>query len=250
MASLGKIIGTTALQLIRAAMQRTIHFVGGEKGGVGKSVFARFLSQFFIDQYIPFVGFDADSAHQSFARFYGEYATPIDLDEPHALDSIVEAAVGPEPKQIVIDLAAQSAKKLWRWLDEGEVLDLLEENDVKIICWHLLDDSRDGVAMLGELVAKFGEKARYVAVLNQGRGYDFDAFHQSPLADELRANGGAIIELPKLNPGTMAKIDLSDVSFWAAVHNSDASNLSLMDRQRGKVWLKRAGASVSDVLGV
>lgn len=243
-------IGPVGVLLIRAAMQRTIHFVGGEKGGVGKSVFARFLAQFFIDEYIPFEGFDADSSHRSFARFYGDYATAIDLEQPQALDAVVEAAVGAEPKQVVVDLAAQSAKKLWRWLDEGEVLDLLEERDVRIICWHLLDDSRDGVTMLGELVAKFGEKARYVAVLNQGRGYDFDAFHQSPLADELRANGGAIIELPKMNPGTMAKIDLCDVSFWAAVNNSDASNLSLMDRQRGKVWLKRTKSTVSEVLGL
>lgn len=231
-------------------MQRAIHFVGGEKGGVGKSVFARLLAQFFIDQYIPFVGFDADSSHQSFARFYGDFATPLDLEDPSALDSIVEVALGAEGKQVVIDLAAQSAKKLWRWLDEGEVLDLLRENGVQIICWHLLDDSRDGVAMLGELVAKFGAQARYVAVLNQGRGYNFDAFHQSPLADELRANGGTIIELPKLNPGTMAKIDLSDASFWAAINHGESSTLSLMDRQRGKVWLKRASSSVGEVLGI
>ena len=33
----------------------TVHFVGGEKGGVGKSVVARLLAQLFIDRALPFV---------------------------------------------------------------------------------------------------------------------------------------------------------------------------------------------------
>lgn len=37
-----------------------IHLIGGEKGGVGKSVVARLLAQYFIDKEIPFVGFDTD----------------------------------------------------------------------------------------------------------------------------------------------------------------------------------------------
>jgi cellulose biosynthesis protein BcsQ len=35
-----------------------IHLVGGEKGGVGKSLVARLLAQYFIDHSLPFVGFD------------------------------------------------------------------------------------------------------------------------------------------------------------------------------------------------
>ena len=35
-----------------------LHFIGGEKGGVGKSVVARILAQYFIDRQIPFLGFD------------------------------------------------------------------------------------------------------------------------------------------------------------------------------------------------
>ncbi|MDO9048516.1 MAG: hypothetical protein Q7U66_12385 [Methylobacter sp.] len=37
-----------------------IHFIGGEKGGVGKSVVARVLAQYMIDNEIPFIGFDTD----------------------------------------------------------------------------------------------------------------------------------------------------------------------------------------------
>jgi cellulose biosynthesis protein BcsQ len=42
-----------------------IHFIGGEKGGVGKSVCARLLSQYLLDRELSFRGFDADSSHQT-----------------------------------------------------------------------------------------------------------------------------------------------------------------------------------------
>ena len=50
-----------------------IHFVGGEKGGVGKSLTARLLAQYFIDRNMPIVGFDTDRSH---AERVNEFATP------------------------------------------------------------------------------------------------------------------------------------------------------------------------------
>ena len=48
----------------------SLNFIGGEKGGVGKSVAARVLAQYFIDKNQPFIGFDTDRSHNSFTRFY------------------------------------------------------------------------------------------------------------------------------------------------------------------------------------
>ena len=44
-------------------MLTNIHLIGGEKGGVGKSMVARLLAQYLIDQSIPFLGFDTDKSH-------------------------------------------------------------------------------------------------------------------------------------------------------------------------------------------
>ena len=38
----------------------SLNFIGGEKGGVGKSVTSRLLAQYFIDHSRPFVGYDTD----------------------------------------------------------------------------------------------------------------------------------------------------------------------------------------------
>lgn len=230
-----------ALPLIQfPAMQNSIHLVGGEKGGVGKSTFSRLLAQYFIDRQLPFAGLDTDRSHQSFVRFYADFTEHLDVDDFEGLDQIVEAALAEPDRQVVVDLAAQSARPLWSWLDDADVIELLEESHIRLVCWHLLDDSRDSSDMLAELLEHFGKSAQCVAVLNRGRGRDFDVFERSGLRQRLHKLGGKVVELPKLHHASMAKIDLCDASFWAAAHNPAIGNLTMMDRQRCKIWLRRA----------
>ena len=66
----------------------SINFIGGEKGGVGKSVAARLLAQYFIDKGRAFTGFDTDRSHTSFTRFYSDYAAPVVVDTYEGLDHI------------------------------------------------------------------------------------------------------------------------------------------------------------------
>ena len=55
----------------------SLNFIGGEKGGVGKSVVARVLAQYFIDKNELFTGFDTDRSHTSFIRFYEDFVDDI-----------------------------------------------------------------------------------------------------------------------------------------------------------------------------
>src|SRR5689334_23364796 len=106
----------------------SVHFIGGEKGGVGKSVVARVLAQYMIDGNIPFVGFDTDRSHGSLLRFYGDYASPVVVDNYEGLDQIIETALLEPEKNILIDLAAQTHDALVKWMDESGVLELARES--------------------------------------------------------------------------------------------------------------------------
>ena len=46
-----------------------IHFIGGEKGGVGKSLVSRLVAQYLIDKELPVLGFDTDRSHGALLRF-------------------------------------------------------------------------------------------------------------------------------------------------------------------------------------
>jgi len=228
-----------------------VHLIGGEKGGVGKSVMSRVFAQYCIDRNIQFQGFDSDRSHGSFMRFYQGFTEHVGLENFQSLDRLAEAALRGNDMQVIVDLAAQSSTALRGWLADTGVLELFREAGVMVNCWHILDDGKDSLDMLSNLLEEFKNEARYVVVLNHGRGARFDAFHASPQKQRTLELGGKIIELPKLHEGSMRLVDHSNSSFWAAINAGENGEqlLGLLDRQRVKIWLRRVYAEL-DTLGL
>ncbi len=228
-----------------------IHLIGGEKGGVGKSLVARILAQYLIDKELPFLGFDTDRSHGALLRFYAGFASPALLDRPEALDAIIEAAVAQPDRRILVDLAAQTHDPLAHWMDESGVLELAAEAGFAFYYWHVMDSGRDSVDLLKKLLDRFGNRLRYVLVLNQLRGDDFSLLKQS--GEETRALelGARMVTIKRLNEAAIQKIDATSSSFWAARNTAEKENagLGIMDRQRVKIWLRAAYDQI-DAVGV
>jgi hypothetical protein len=216
----------------------TIHFIGGEKGGVGKSVVARLCAQYFIDRSIPFVAVDADGSHGALLRFYADYTRAVDLGEYESADTILGLATESE-RRVLVDLPAQSDRPLAAWIAEAGILDLAAESGVRIVFWHVIDDGKDALTTLDRLFDRYGEATRYCIVKNLGRGRDFSLYDRSETRATADRLGAAVVELPELHPAAMQKIDRLDASFWAAVNTSAGGpdGFTRMERQRVKVWL-------------
>jgi len=219
-----------------------IHFIGGEKGGVGKSLVSRLVAQYLIDKELPFLGFDADRSHGALLRFYAGFASPVLIDRYEALDSIIEAAVEQPDRRILVDLAAQTHDPLVQWMDESGVLDMAAESGFTITYWHVMDSGRDSVDLLKKLLDRFGARLNYVLVRNQMRGDDFGMLEQSGEQDRALGFGADVVSIKHLSDSIIQKIDASSSSFWAAQHDADKSRtgLGMMDRQRLKMWLRDA----------
>ena len=215
-----------------------IHLIGGEKGGVGKSLVSRLLAQYFIDHQIPFVGFDTDRSHGALMRFYAGYASPVVVDRYEAMDAIVEAAVDHPGRRVLVDLAAQTHAPLVQWMEESGVLDLADVSGVTVHYWHVMDSGRDSVELLHRLIDQFGARLRYVLVRNQLRGDDFGQLERSGQQARALALGARVITLKRLHDAVMQKIDAHNTSFWAARHlgSKEGPGLGLMERQRLKIW--------------
>jgi len=220
----------------------SIHLIGGEKGGVGKSVVARVLAQYFIDREIPFLGFDTDRSHGALLRFYADYASPVVIERYESLDAIVEAAAAEPERRILVDLAAQTHAPLVKWMDDSGVLEMKDELGITFRYWHVMDSGKDSVDLLGVLLERFGARLDYTVVLNQLRGDSFDIFERSEIRSRALALGAHIIGLKRLHGPVINKIDANSASFWAARHKSesDPNGLGLLERQRVKVWLRNA----------
>jgi hypothetical protein len=217
-----------------------IHLIGGEKGGVGKSMVARLLAQYFIDHSIPFTGFDADRAHGALLRFYSGYAAPVQVDEYESLDAIVEAASShPEPR---------TGESLTRWMDESQLLAVAPELNLHIRYWHVMDSGRDSVELLRQLFERHQARLNYVVVQNQLRGSHFRLFDESGLASQAQTYHASIIPIHRLHESTMIKIDAASSSFWAAIQDNDqTTGLAVLERQRLKNWLQCAYAAIATV---
>ncbi|CAA9890818.1 conserved hypothetical protein [Candidatus Methylobacter favarea] len=227
----------------------TIHFIGGEKGGVGKSVVARVLAQYMIDNEIPFTGFDTDRSHGALLRFYSDYASPTIIDNYQSLDAIMETASANPEQRILVDLAAQTHHPLEQWIDESGVLELADELGISLCYWNVMDSGKDCVDLLNKLLDQYGTNFNYIVVRNQLRDDNFTILETSGVKDRALAFGAKIITLKKLHAPVMTKIDGNSSSFWAA-KNKDTDNLNalgLLERQRVKIWLRHAYSEIESV---
>ncbi|OYY93894.1 MAG: mobilization protein [Hydrogenophilales bacterium 28-61-23] len=218
-----------------------LHLIGGEKGGVGKSLVARVLAQYLIDHELSFIGFDTDQSHGALLRFYADFAAPVAIDRYESLDRIVEAAVAEAERRVLVDLAAQTHPFLMRWMEDSGLLEMVDELGLDLTYWHVMDSGQDAVDLLRQLLDRFGGRLKLVLVLNEVRGDRFGLLEASGQRARAEGLGAQVMSMRHLQDAAMQKIDGHSSSFWSAVNNKDAgpANLGLLERQRVRIWLNR-----------
>jgi hypothetical protein len=228
-----------AAGLVSTGFVSHIHFVGGEKGGVGKSVVARLLAQWFIDRSLPFAAVDGDLSHGALVRSYADYSQAVDMTDPTSADQIVDRALGAD-RRVLIDLPAQSIRSLETWLTEANVFAFAKETGIRMSLWHVTDGGFASVGELERALDLFGDQFEHKVVKNLGRSKNFTQFDDSKAKHHLDQLGGRTIELPELDAAAMYKVDRLGSSFWGAVHSSDLDGLKPLERQRVRLWLERS----------
>lgn len=228
-----------------------IHFVGGEKGGVGKSVLSRLLSQYFLDNGIPYAGVDADQSHATLSRYYTEYTQPVTLDHFESIDKIMELALE-EDRHVLIDLPAQSQRFLDRWIVDNGVIDLCHDMNISLVYWYTVDGGPDSVNLLNDFLNKYQKQLNIIVAKNQGCGSDFSSIEALPqfTQGELVTAKVRQFYLPGLHAPTMHRIEKLGLSFWAAANLKDSAgeHLGLMERQRSKVWANKAFRALGEMI--
>lgn len=225
-----------------------IHFIGGEKGGVGKSMTSRLLAQYLIDTGTPFIGLDSDQSHGTFSRFYSDYASPLIIDSYDSLDQLILLAEEHPDSDLIIDLAAQTSVRLGKWIDESDAFTLLQELGCQVYLWHVMDDGADSVNLLNNLLNRYPQDfIKLVVVSNLGRGECFEYFEKSATYQKAQERKALFITLAKLQPQLTQRIDFSNTSFWSAANNIAVMNV--IERSRVRVWLRNNYAQFDKLTG-
>merc|ERR1711879_264952 len=106
---------------------------------------------------------------------------------------------------------------------------------------------------MGEkFLAKYQYFIQCVVVKNEGRGCEFSDVENlvETMTDEEVAEVGSI-SLPALHGNTMFKVNKLGLSFWAAINSQEQGmqGMTLMERQRTKVWMMKAQGELASVMG-
>ena len=204
---------------------------------------ARVLAQYFIDKKLPFTGFDTDRSHTTFTRFYQDFASPVIVDSYESLDAIAGAFEDVQDgagQRVIVDLAAQTAAPVARWIGDSDLFGVMAEMGVTVNFWHIADAGKDSVDLLGRLLETYGAGPNYFVLKNQGRGTDFSQLEQSAAMEKALQLGARVLTLGQLQEASMRKIDRQNASFWAALNRPTGTDtLGLLERQRVKNWLKK-----------
>ncbi len=226
-----------------------VHFIGGEKGGVGKSLFSQLVCQWFIEHEVAISALDADASRGALLRSYAEVSRAIDLSVFESADQIMDRALAKE-RQVVVDLPAQSFRQLDRWLEESDVATLASEMAVDLVYYHVTDGGFDSMKTLETAMSRLPELMRIVVVCNHRFSNDFSHIESSSPLQAVTSNGGTIIALPMLDPRLLFKVESRGASLRSVfdLSRNGTGILTVMERRRVERWRALTDAQLEPVL--
>lgn len=116
----------------------TIHLTLQGKGGVGKSLVAAVLAQYFKNAGRDVRCIDTDPVNRTFAQYAALGADRLQLRDEHnridqrSFDSLIERFLVEDGATFVVDNGASTFLPLWHYLLENNVLDYLRDNGRKV----------------------------------------------------------------------------------------------------------------------
>ncbi|BAB76603.1 mobilization protein [Anabaena sp. FACHB-709] len=224
----------------------TIHLIDGEKGGVGKSLVARTMIQYCLDNNMPFVPVETDRSNPDVAGVYKsicQYAVFTE-DERHAdkADKIFEIAMN---KTVIANLAAQSHRAVKGWIEKNHLIELGESQGVDFCKWFVSTGGYDSLNLFKQSVNSYGGKVPHILVKNLGLCDDWEHVNSDATIQEVvKKYNVKAIDFPKLAYKERNIIDQHRLTFADA---REYKEFGIISKQRVVNFLKLAYASFETV---
>ena len=193
-----------------------IHLIDGEKGGVGKSLFARVMVQYAIDKKLDHAAIDADATNQDVKRFYnyaGDAEFSEALNKGDRADVIFELA---REKPVIVNLPANVFPLVNNWIKKGRLLDVADKYGVDVCKWFVCDGGFESIDLFYQSMDLYKDKMLHVFVRNLGKTDDWSFLEADSQYVELQEKYKKtlqIIDFPLLYPGDRYFIDAHKFRF-------------------------------------
>jgi hypothetical protein len=223
-----------------------IHLIDGEKGGVGKSLFARVMVQYAIDKKLEHALVDTDMTNQDVKRFY-DYA--IDAEFSQAVnkgdraDIIFELA---RKQPVIVNLPANVFPRVNNWIRKGRLLEVADKYGVDICKWFVCDGGFESIDLFYQSMNLYKDKMLHVLVRNLGKTDDWSFLEDDINYQELKnkhKNTLKIIDFPLLYPGDRYFIDSKKFRFDAT---EIEETMPIMSQQRLSTFLESSNRAIEN----
>ena len=221
----------------------TIHLIDGEKGGVGKSLFARTIVQYCLDKQYSFVPIETDTSNPDLSNRYKDicqYAIfSVDEKELYKADKVFDIAI---KKTVIVDLPAQSHKAVSKWIERNKLIENSKDYGVKICKWFVCSGGHGSVNSFTKSLNYYGLKIQHILVRNWGMYDNWEDWDEDEELQELiKKYKVKVIDFPKLAYKEIFVIDKENLSFDAAIEYEEFGVLS---KQRVVDFLKATYAEI------
>ena len=213
-----------------------IYWVGGSKGGVGKSMMTVAMLDHLLEQGTKVVLVECDTSNPDVWKAYREQVETelINLDEADGWIHLVNTCERHREGVVVINTAARNnlaVKQYGRTLDSS-----LEELGTQLVALWMINRQRDSLELLREFIDAVPKAA--VHVVRNGYFGDekkFELYNGSKIRTEVEARGGRSITFPDLADRVADDIYVNRLSIGAAAKSLPIGNRAELGRWRGEV---------------
>jgi len=226
--------------------QRKICSVGGDKGGVGKSFFARVLVEFCLAEKLQFILAECDRVNPDTARIYRNTVDVLfayfseDPRRRTKADALFKAAI--DSSLVICNLPAQVHQPMKEWFLEDDLYELAQEHNITFYHWYVTNGGYDSVKLFIKSLKELGPYMKHSLVRNYGL---CDSWTHVDEDDEVQAAiteyDIPVIDLPKFPYAERNLIEEHQLTFTQALQHP---KFDLVSRQRVYKFLQKSFAQI------
>jgi hypothetical protein len=232
-----------------APLKRLI-LITGDKGGTGKSTFARGLLDTLLYREVNCLAYDSDKRNSQLSRHYSEVRAGvklIDITAKGGGDILIDEMDEHKAPVMIVDLPAGAGEHIERFEREMGFIAAAAEMGYGVTLVSVLSRVKDSTNALRLMLDSTSVGVQHVAVKNLYFGEEsrFVLFDESQVVQRLLDTGGKVLKMDDLLDDTYGLIDQQNLTFRAAAGNK--SPLSRSHRARVYQWLKKFETEVEQV---
>jgi hypothetical protein len=218
------------------AVRRRIYWIGGSKGGVGKSMVAMATIDFLLARGEDVFLVDCDSSNPDVYKAYREEVPHecADLDQGNGWVHLINLCASKPTSTVVINTAARNNRAVTQF---GATLDgALEELGRDLVALWVINRQRDSLELLKEYLEAMPQACVHV-VRNAyfGEEGQFELYASSKVRDRVEQRGGQSVTFPDLADRVADDLYTKRLAIGQAAKDLPIGNRAELARWRGEV---------------